>query len=113
MPINIFNTFDDPSASTGTTQATGVNGMDQIVGFYQNGTGHHGFLLSGGMYTTLDDPSATFGTFASVFPVAKGSSSRVVVPPLRRNPCDGGKGLRACPTIWPASLMPIAWVKAA
>ena len=31
MPISIFNTFNDPSASTGTTQAFGVNDMDQIV----------------------------------------------------------------------------------
>ena len=31
MLINIFNTFNDPSASTGTTQAFGVNDTDQIV----------------------------------------------------------------------------------
>ena len=31
MPINIFNTFNDPSARTGTTQAFGVNDTDQIV----------------------------------------------------------------------------------
>jgi hypothetical protein len=58
MPINIFNTFGDPLASIGTTQAFGVNGMDQIVGYYQNTSGVHGFLESGGIYTTLDDPSA-------------------------------------------------------
>jgi hypothetical protein len=34
MTINLFNTFDDPSANTGTTQALGVNSTDQIVGFY-------------------------------------------------------------------------------
>jgi hypothetical protein len=34
--LNIFNTFDDPSAFTGTTQAFGVNDADQIVGFYQS-----------------------------------------------------------------------------
>src|SRR5258708_32097957 len=64
MPINIFNTFDDPSASTGTTQAFGVNDTDQIVGSYSNASGSHGFLESGGMYTTLDDPLATKGTTA-------------------------------------------------
>jgi probable HAF family extracellular repeat protein len=64
MPINIFNTFDDPSAFTGTTQAFGVNDTDQIVGSYHNGSGAHGFLLSGGTYTTLDDPLATNGTIA-------------------------------------------------
>jgi len=64
MPIRIFNTFDDPLASTGSTLAFGVNDTDQIVGYYQNGSGNHGFLLSGGIYTTLDDPSATLGTIA-------------------------------------------------
>jgi probable HAF family extracellular repeat protein len=33
--------------------------MGQIVGFYQNASGTHGFFLSGGIYTTLDDPLAT------------------------------------------------------
>ena len=62
MPIHVFNTFDDPSAVTGTTQAFGVNDTGQIVGRLQNATGFHGFLLSGGTYTILDDPSATNGT---------------------------------------------------
>jgi hypothetical protein len=30
MPMNIFNTFDDPLAFTGTTVAFGVNDKDQI-----------------------------------------------------------------------------------
>jgi probable HAF family extracellular repeat protein len=64
MPLNVFNTLDDPSASTGTTQAFGVNGMDQIVGTYRDASGTHSFLYSGGTYTTLDDPLATMGTFA-------------------------------------------------
>jgi uncharacterized membrane protein len=58
MPIRVFNTFDDPFAFADSTSAFGVNGMDQIVGAYRNATGRHGFLLSGGTYTTLDDPSA-------------------------------------------------------
>src|SRR5262249_52968449 len=66
MPIQIFNTFDDPSGFTtnGTTEAFGVNGMDQIVGYYHNGSGIHGILESCGTYNTLDAPTATFGTFA-------------------------------------------------
>src|SRR5262249_61333163 len=65
MPIHIFNTFDDPLAFIGRTQAFGVNDADEIVGSYQDATGQHGFLLSGGTYTTLDDPLATGGTIAS------------------------------------------------
>src|SRR5262245_37703045 len=68
MPTYIFNTFNDPSASTGT-QAWGVNGTDQTVGFYSDASGYHGFLFSGGVFTgvftTLNDPSATNGTFAT------------------------------------------------
>jgi probable HAF family extracellular repeat protein len=65
MPIRIFNTFDDPLAFTGRTQAFGVNDADEIVGSYQDATGQHGFLLSGGTYTTFDLPLATMGTFAT------------------------------------------------
>src|SRR5262245_65523912 len=65
MPIHIFNTFDDPLAFIGRTQAFGVNDADEIVGSYQDATGQHGFLLSGGTYTTFDLPLATLGTFAT------------------------------------------------
>jgi probable HAF family extracellular repeat protein len=68
MPVYVFNTFNDPSGFTGTTDAVGVNDTDQIVGFFQgpvNGViGAHGFLESDGTYFTLDDPSATLGTQA-------------------------------------------------
>ena len=74
MPVNIFNSFNDPSALVGTTQAYGVNDADQIVGYYQDGAGNHGYLLSGGVFTTLNDPSASgsngtiaFGINASGF----------------------------------------------
>jgi hypothetical protein len=45
MPIYTYTTFDDPS-SGGRTAAHAVNGMDQIVGTYINGTGHHGFFYN-------------------------------------------------------------------
>jgi uncharacterized membrane protein len=50
--------------ATDSTQAFGINDMGQIVGTYHNNTGIHGFLLSAGTYTTIDDPLATHGTFA-------------------------------------------------
>ena len=55
MPINIFTTVDDPLAP-GSTQASGINDMGQIVGTYFDA---HGFLYGGGSYTTIDDPLAT------------------------------------------------------
>jgi hypothetical protein len=38
MPINTFITLDDPSASTGTTQAFGINNVGQIVGQFDDAT---------------------------------------------------------------------------
>jgi len=49
---SISNTFDHPSAFTGTTEARCVNGIDQIVGSYQNVTGGYDFLDSGGTFLT-------------------------------------------------------------
>jgi probable HAF family extracellular repeat protein len=59
MPIYTYNTLDDPS-STQDTLAYGINDTGQIVGYYFIGTtaSTHGFLLSGGVYTPLDDPLA-------------------------------------------------------
>src|ERR1700730_14569537 len=64
MPVNIYTTFDDPLATTGNTQAYGINSTGQISGSYGNASGAHGFLYSGPNYTTLDDPLATNGTSA-------------------------------------------------
>jgi len=64
MPVYTFTTFDDPSASIPFTLALGLNGMGQIVGAYINSSMGHGFLLSGGTYTTLDDPLGANGTEA-------------------------------------------------
>jgi probable HAF family extracellular repeat protein len=44
--------------ATGDTFAYGINDAGQIVGEYSDASGSHGFLLSAGKYTTLDDPSA-------------------------------------------------------
>jgi probable HAF family extracellular repeat protein len=50
-----FITIDAPGASN--TDAYGINDASQIVGSYDTGDGPQGFLLSGGSYTTLNDPS--------------------------------------------------------
>jgi len=47
------------------TEVLGINDAGEIVGNYNDATGWHGFVYSGGAYTTLDDPSSTSaGTFA-------------------------------------------------
>src|SRR5216684_3594996 len=47
-----FVTLDDPLA-TGGTFASGVSG-NNIVGYYYDATGYHGFLYDGTSYTTLN-----------------------------------------------------------
>jgi hypothetical protein len=49
----------DPSASTSTI-ANGINSSGQIAGSYQTGGVDYGFVLSGGVYTTLDFPGSTY-----------------------------------------------------
>jgi len=66
MPI-IFTTLDDPSAVLNDpvlvkgTAARGINGAGQIVGLFSdnNSRPNHGFLFSGGSFTTIDNPSAS------------------------------------------------------
>src|SRR5215471_15901799 len=66
MPVYNYTTIDDPFAFGGSaTSAIGINAAGQIVGYYGDASGTHGFLLSGGMYTPLDDPSAANQTMAS------------------------------------------------
>src|SRR6516225_4456511 len=62
-PVDTYTTIDGPAGFN--TGAMGINRAGQIVGSYQDAKGVHGFLLSGGTYTTLDDPLATNGTYAN------------------------------------------------
>jgi probable HAF family extracellular repeat protein len=64
MPVCNYTTLDGPLA-TGGTGASDINDMGEVVGYYLTAAGGHGFLYNGGVYTTLDDPSAISGaTFA-------------------------------------------------
>src|SRR2546423_15568365 len=59
MPVNTYTTLDDPLATNGTF-AWGINASGQIVGSYGDASiFYHGFLYSGGSYTTLDGPLST------------------------------------------------------
>src|SRR5262245_2829480 len=53
----IFITLDAPSASG--TLAFGLDNAGQIVGSYNDITGTHGFIYSGGTFTQLDYPPAS------------------------------------------------------
>ncbi len=55
-----FVPLNDPLATAGT-HARGVSGPE-VVGYYRDATGDHGFLYNGATYTKLDDPAAAPGT---------------------------------------------------
>jgi uncharacterized membrane protein len=70
-----FTTIDFPGASA--TAARGINSEGEIVGLYClqgpvptlcNGTGLHGFLLSKGVFTTIDVPGAAYTTADGINP---------------------------------------------
>ena len=52
-----FIALSGPPGAT-SVEATGLNNKGDIVGWYSDNTGDHGFLLSHGHYTTLNDPLA-------------------------------------------------------
>src|ERR1700749_3689541 len=66
MPVNIFTTIDHPLAVR-ATEGFGINDAGAIVGYFTNAnTGQNSYVLSGGRFTTFDDPLAFPGgaTFA-------------------------------------------------
>ena len=57
----VFTTIDPSPGATVGPVAFGINDKGQIVGTYvDTDNNRHGFLLSGGSYTTLDVPGAVF-----------------------------------------------------
>jgi VCBS repeat-containing protein/probable HAF family extracellular repeat protein len=48
-----------------STTALGLNDSDQVVGYYLDGTGSHGFLFDGGVFTTLDAAPPYYDTTAT------------------------------------------------
>jgi probable HAF family extracellular repeat protein len=67
-----FTTLDDPLGVS--TVDSGINDSSQIVGSYGDSNGGGGFLYSNGIWTTLDDPSASGGTV----PIGINASGQIV-----------------------------------
>ena len=51
----VFTTINPPGSYN--THPLSVNDAGQVVGYYFDSIGEHGFLYSGGTYTTLDQPT--------------------------------------------------------
>ena len=52
-----YITLKAPGATA--TYAQGINNLGQVVGYYTDATGVHGFVKSGGGYLTLNAPGAS------------------------------------------------------
>ena len=59
MAQGTYTQIDVPGAIYGT-QVSAINTAGDIIGFYVDGSATHGFLLSGGVYSTIDYPGATY-----------------------------------------------------
>src|SRR5262249_60184692 len=51
-----FTTIDVPFSGVSETQAIGINNRGQIVGFYNDSTGTHGFVDDNGRFDTINVP---------------------------------------------------------
>jgi hypothetical protein len=56
----VFQVINIPGA-VGGAQATGINNLQQVCGFWVDGAGtNHGFFLNAGSFTSLDFPNSIF-----------------------------------------------------
>lgn len=56
----VFTTFDVPGAFPGTTFAIGINNLGQILGTFDDSSGTHGFVDTGGAFTTIPNVPPPF-----------------------------------------------------
>jgi hypothetical protein len=76
VPSYLFQTIDDPNG-VAFNSTESINSSGKIAGIYTDAAGvYHGYLLSGGQYTTIDDPNT--GPGQSSFAYTINSSGRIV-----------------------------------
>ena len=64
-PLSVSHAYNGTWPGQFSTSVKAINDYDEVVGYYYNDSGYYGFLYSDGLYTTLNDPLATNGTFAN------------------------------------------------
>jgi hypothetical protein len=79
-----FTTIDVPNASR--TQALGINDFGQIVGFYGDLSGHHGYLYAAGVFTPIDVPFSDAAPDSSDDPL-RTRTILPITPPFPSNSC--------------------------
>jgi len=76
VPSHVFQTIDDPKG-VGFNSTESINSSGQIAGIYTDASGaFHGYLLSGGQFTTIDDPDIAPG--GSTFAYTVNASGKIV-----------------------------------
>ncbi len=55
-----YSFFSVPGSDESTTSPSGLNDQGQIVGFFSDAAGVHGFIKEHGTYTTIDAPGASY-----------------------------------------------------
>src|SRR5437899_647800 len=79
QPLN-FKSVDVPLAGVTLTSAIGINAQGDIVGRYAVGAVGHGYLLSDGTYTTIDDPNGDGSSQAQGIKVEDGVYALLDLP---------------------------------
>ncbi len=63
----VWNVTDYPASGVTETYARGINDSGEIVGYYKDGTGFHGYTLMNGNFTSYDFPgSSGYTVFSAV-----------------------------------------------
>lgn len=98
-----FTTITDPNATGHRTDQMDINNLGQIVGAYGDDLSSHGFLYSGGTFTTIDVPGSR-GTSADHHALQPSAC-----PEAARAPCAAGSLRLLCTLVfamicWPSLL---------
>jgi hypothetical protein len=76
VPSYVFQTIDDPNG-VGYNSTESINSSGQIAGLYLDATGaYHGYLYSGGQFTTINEPN--IGPGGSTLAYTVNDSGRLV-----------------------------------
>jgi probable HAF family extracellular repeat protein len=76
VPSYVFQTIDDPNG-VAYNSTESINASGQIAGLYSDAAGvYHGYLLSGGQFTTIEDPNTGPGGFSYAYTI--NASGRLV-----------------------------------
>lgn len=81
-----------PNASLGLTTANGIDANNQIAGSFQDANGLHGYMLSAGVLTSIDEPGAN-GTNATAIDSTRGVVGETYLNNIYYSYKDGNRAM--------------------